>query len=111
VAPILWFGLGLALVGLVLHGVVAWMMIGFWEENKQAQPPLPPIAGERTVLPEDLAKIPQPRLQLSDVEDLKILRQKDYAILTSYEMIDAKNHVVRIPIARAMELIAGKEKP
>jgi hypothetical protein len=109
IGPILWFGLGLGVVALVLHGLVAWMLAGFADYKQQSEPPLPPIAEQRSQFPKDLNKIPEPRLQESEVGDMQAMRQKEDAILNSYGMIDAKNQVVRIPIARAMELLASKE--
>ena len=39
-------------------------------------------------------------------EDLRTLRSSEDAALTTYKVLDAKAGVVRIPVSRAMELIA-----
>ena len=59
-------------------------------------PPLPPAE----------AQFPAPQLQIYPPDELLALRQKEEAILTSYGWVDRKSGVVRIPIERAMNLVA-----
>ena len=49
---------------------------------------------------------PEPRLQTSPALDLKTLRDAEDAHLHSYAWVDRKAGAVRIPIERAMELVA-----
>lgn len=51
---------------------------------------------------------PEPRLQVNAPMDLKKMRAREDAILNSYGWIDRSNGVVRIPIERAMEVIAQR---
>lgn len=48
---------------------------------------------------------PEPRLQTAPIEDLRALRAREQSLLDGYGWVDTKSGVVRIPIARAMELL------
>jgi hypothetical protein len=52
---------------------------------------------------------PQPRLQNSPIQDLKQMRQDEDQILGSYGWIDRQKGIVRLPIARAMELLSERK--
>ena len=55
---------------------------------------------------------PAPRLQTDPAGDLRTLREQERAQLSGYAWVDRTQAIVRIPIERAMELLAqrrGKE--
>jgi hypothetical protein len=54
---------------------------------------------------------PQPKLQEHEHEDLKRMRSQEDQILGSYGWVDKDKGVVRIPIDRAMELLAQRNLP
>lgn len=54
---------------------------------------------------------PEPRLQQDPKTDLKKMRAKEDALLTSYGWVDASTGAVRIPVAEAMKMIAKKGLP
>jgi hypothetical protein len=54
---------------------------------------------------------PEPRLQVSAPLDLNEARAAETATLNSYAWIDEKGGIVRIPIERAMELVARRGLP
>lgn len=54
---------------------------------------------------------PEPRLQPRPVEDLHALEAEQDAILNSYGWVDRERGVVRIPIDRAMALVAERGLP
>lgn len=54
---------------------------------------------------------PAPALQVSTRADMDAYRSKENALLESYGWIDRDAEVVRIPIERAMELIAERGIP
>jgi hypothetical protein len=54
---------------------------------------------------------PAPRLQQAPIEDLKTLRARDDAALRGYAWVDRDAGVVRIPIERAIELLAQRGLP
>ena len=53
---------------------------------------------------------PAPKLQVSPYADLGTLRAREDAVLQSYGWVDKGTGVVRIPIDRAMDLVAGREQ-
>src|SRR5437870_3246838 len=79
VGMILAFGLGLVIVGLVVHVTVAWMFDAFKEAARREGKPLPTLtAKERVKLPRDLQKkVPPPRLQQNERADLERLRREE----------------------------------
>ena len=54
---------------------------------------------------------PEPRLQPKPVMDLKEFRVGEEVILKSYGWVDPDKGIVRIPVERAMELVAKEGLP
>jgi hypothetical protein len=54
---------------------------------------------------------PEPRLQSNPTKDFDEFRQQQNAILDSYGWVDRPAGVVRIPIERAMDLVAQRGLP
>ena len=54
---------------------------------------------------------PEPRLQTNPREDLKVLRDQEQQVLSSYGWIDKNGGVVRIPIEDAMKLTVQRGLP
>ena len=54
---------------------------------------------------------PHPQLQTTPVPDLKTVRDAEDQLLNSYGWGDQQKGVVRIPIARAMDLVVQKGLP
>lgn len=69
-------------------------------EARESAPANPLVETSATRLP------PAPRLQTNPWRDIADLRASEDAILQSYGWVDRKAGVVRIPIGRAMEMIA-----
>lgn len=92
----------LALVFAFIWGVyVKWR-----GDAADAQPPASPVAvrdGDR--LP------PLPRLQTVPYADLQTFKASEDQVLTQYAWVDREQGVVRIPIARAIELVAERGLP
>jgi hypothetical protein len=55
--------------------------------------------------------IPQPKLQVYPREDLKQMRAREDQILSTYGWVNKDKGVVRIPIGRAMDLLAQRNLP
>lgn len=51
---------------------------------------------------------PEPRLQRVPIADLTRLREREERLLTSYGWVDREAGVVRIPVERAMQLVAER---
>jgi len=96
------FVLGAALIAVTVLAQVAlyFQLGGLWRARQKELPPPVPVA---TALP---TAPPEPRLQTSPALDLKTLRDAEDAHLHGYAWVDRKAGVVRIPIERAMELVA-----
>lgn len=104
--PVVISGIGL----LVILVVTAALMLGLFDvmavyEARVSPPANPLVAAEGQRLP------PQPRLQAHPLKDLDELRAAEHEILTSYAWKDRSAGIVRIPIARAMELMAARGGP
>jgi len=68
-----------------------------------------PPAGRSQVAASEPAKaFPQPQLQEHEVLDLKAIRAAEDQVLNSYAWIDPEANVVRIPIDRAIDLLAER---
>jgi hypothetical protein len=54
---------------------------------------------------------PEPRLDARPIEQLERLRSEETATLDTYGWVDRKQGIVRLPIERAMELMAERGVP
>jgi len=52
-----------------------------------------------------------PRLQIDEARELRRLREHEDTILNGYGWVDQKTGIVRIPIERAMDLVAQRGLP
>ncbi len=94
--------LGGALCGILLGGLLSMgLLFGYYSSQ-------PPTGEPPTALEMEPQVLPQPRLQLHEHLDLERKRQAEDALLASYGWVDRKAGVVRIPIQRAMELVAER---
>ena len=57
------------------------------------------------------AQFPTPRLQDDNVRDLKMMRANEDKLLQGYTWIDKNSGAVRIPVSRAMEILAERGLP
>jgi hypothetical protein len=112
---IFWFVAALLISGVVVS-VVLWGMFRFFEgESAVADPEDTPVVAEqqRREPPskDPAARFPQPRLQFNAAEENARHRFAEERILASYGWVDAKAGVARIPIERAMDLVAQRGLP
>jgi len=99
---IVYFAVGLVLVGLVIQIGIAWMFRLFEREQTQRE--------SRPALVEAPKPVPQPRLQINPQGDLEELRRQENEILSTYAWIDRDRGIARIPIDRAIELFPERQK-
>jgi hypothetical protein len=102
----------LLVVAVVVH-VAMWLLFEWFEAREAATDPAPqPLAAEACQIP------PEPRLQSlqwpkygwsTPTQDLRVFRRTEDQVLHGYDWIDQGKGLVRIPIDRAMELIAARE--
>ena len=97
------FGLGLFATLVAVAALTAWLF-GYFAKSQSLGPPASPFENAR-VLP------PQPRLQVNPRQDLLRLREDENVELDTYGWVDQKNGIVRIPISRAMDLMAQRGLP
>jgi hypothetical protein len=114
--PILLFLLAL-IVGCLLVALVLRGMYGFLDayenHHEPVQSPLvqQTTSDTRTVLPGETMKFPQPRLETDETREINDFREHEEETLHSYGWVDQQGGVVRIPIDRAMELLAQRGLP
>lgn len=106
VGPLLRFAVFLA----VVVGVTAVVTIGFYNyldarENALKAPQYPLAEGRERPLP------PAPRLQTYPFQDVKQFRSEERRLLDQYGWIDRTAGTVRIPVDRAIEVLAEKGLP
>lgn len=112
---VLLFLVGLAVVCvlavLVLKGMYSYLD-GYERRHEPVQNPLvQTTADTRSVSPGDVTKFPQPRLETNEPREIDDFRVQEERTLHSYGWLDQQAGVVRIPIARAMELVAQRGLP
>lgn len=99
--PLIFFGVGLAVLAMLV--LVLLVLLFDHLAARQAEltpPPSPLLEAER--------QPPEPRLQVSPQRDMRVMRAEEDAVLESYGWVDRQAGIVRIPIARAMELLADR---
>ena len=97
------FGLGLVVMTALVLLLLRWMFHQLEASAEKTDPVQSPLAGEQ--MP------PLPRLQSQPAEDLARVRFEENERLSRYAWIDARERVVRIPIERAIEILAERGFP
>jgi hypothetical protein len=124
VAPILYFLLGLAVAGVLAFLVVDGLYHFLDKRSEAEQTPVNPLvtnapADTRHIPPEykgDYGKyldknFPSPQLEIDEHTKLTEVRLQEEQTLATYDWIDKNAGTVRIPIDRAMDLIAQRGLP
>ena len=97
--------LGLMLLA-TAWGLILVRLSPYFEIRASASQSSPTVAGISA------AKLPpEPRLQNNAVGDLRQIQAAEDQVLTSYGWVDRKKGVVRIPIDRAIDLLAQRGLP
>ena len=98
------FGIALTAV-IVAAAVITSLLIDFKAaEHSRQETPVPRLAQEREATP-------GPRLQVDANKDLRQMRAGEEAVLNSYGWVDKDAGIVKIPVDRAMEILAKKGLP
>jgi hypothetical protein len=113
------FLIGLAVFGVLVHFVIAGMLryMDHTEQVRQTRlgptmPSLRPTQPDtRSVKPQDINQFPEPRLEGNERIEINSFRLNEDKLLSSYGYVDQQPGVVRIPIDRAMQLIAQRGLP
>ncbi len=97
------FGIGFALSMVVVLAGIWFLFRQFAAREARTTAPTPAM-----LLSEGRKLPPEPRLQASPRLDMKELRTAEDTVLNSYGWVDPDKGIVRIPIDRAMDLIAKR---
>ena len=117
VAGVIYFFLGLAAVTVVIQ----FLLGGFYKVlDKRINTEQAPVSPLVMNLPTDTRHIPNnypdkafpdPRLENDERNQLNQIRRSEEQTLNSYGWVDEKSKTVRIPIERAMDLVAQRGLP
>jgi hypothetical protein len=98
------FGIALSILCIISFGLLFGLYRYFLSREGG---PLP--SGHENVDARELP--PLPRLQSAPIQDLKDMRAAEDAILGSYGWVDQQHGVVRVPIDRAIDMLAQRGLP
>jgi len=114
---ILYFLAGLAAAAILIHLLLAGLYNYLDKREKARQPSVNPLVSN---VPADTRKVPRkypdtafpdPRLETDERTQLNDIRLAAEQKLNSYDWVDQKAGSVRIPIERAMDLLAQRGLP
>ena len=117
VAGVLYFLLGLLVAGLFTFFLADGIYSYLDKRSEAEQAPVNPLvtnAPENTrLIPKDYpqTEFPNPRLETDERGQLNSIRLREEETLASYGYIDKNAGTIRIPIDRAMDLIAQRGLP
>ena len=111
----LYFMAGLAVMIIVLY-VIVFGMYRFldsytWEHQPALSPMATPENDTRSITHGDVQTFPEPRLEENERTELRSYGEEEERRLATYDWVDKSKGIVRIPIDRAMELIAQRGLP
>jgi hypothetical protein len=94
-------------IGIVISGVLMYVLYRAFQAQEVAQdrPASPLVDRSQPHLP------PEPRLQDRPSLDLERYQLEQQQILTSYAWVDSQQRIVRIPVDRAIEILAARGLP
>ena len=104
VRAVVWFAIALVVSAIVIHFALGGLFLIFKRAHPSPDPPSRIVLEPRVIAPE-------PRLQARPVPEMAQFRASEDAKLTGYGWIDKQHGIARIPIERAMELIAERGLP
>jgi hypothetical protein len=120
IAPVVYFLVALVVGGLLVFFVVDGMYRYLEKRSQAEQAPVSPLV---TNAPADTRKLstdyrdylkqnfPTPQLEIDERNQLDKIRNDEAQTLSTYDWVDQKAGTVRIPIDRAMDLMAQRGLP
>jgi hypothetical protein len=117
---VLWFLASLAVAGVIITFVVSGFYHYLQARSEAEQTPVSPMVTnapkDTRHLPTDYKdylkqNFPSPQLEIDERTQLNQTRLNEEQTLATYGWVDQKGGVVRIPIERAMDLIAQRGLP
>lgn len=120
IGGVLYFLLGLLVAGLIVHFIVTALYRHLEKQSEAQQTPVSPLV---TNAPADTRRLsvdyrdylkqnfPSPQLEIDERNQLDKIRLDEEQTLSTYDYIDKKTGAARIPIDRAMDLLAQRGLP
>ena len=103
--PIFGFVIGLIVMGVVVWVVLAGFMRMFVSESKRSQALKPPLFADNR------GQFPPPKNQVAPRTELAEHRRREREQLEAYGWVDRKKGIARIPIERALDILAERGLP
>ena len=103
--PVLTIGASIVALALFAAGAMAWLLRTLEARQAQESAWASPLAG--VYGPQEP---PSPRLQVHPLDDLRQLRTREDAQLGTYGWVDRPHGIVRLPVDRAMALLAERSR-
>ncbi|MBZ5592494.1 MAG: hypothetical protein LAP39_09675 [Acidobacteriia bacterium] len=100
------FGIALTFFLIVSQLVLWWVFSSFSKREQKLSPPVPAI-----VKAEAPHEPPEPRLQANPQLDMRKMLEEENEALTHYGWVDPDRGIVRLPIERALDILAKKGLP
>ena len=120
VPGVVYFLIALAVAAILVHFIIAGLYSFLEKRTEAAQPAISPMIHNA---PKDTRKLPadykdylkqnfpSPQLEIDERTQLNQIRMEEEQMLASYGYVDEKAGTIRIPIERAMDLIAQRGLP
>jgi hypothetical protein len=102
---------GMVVAGFLIHFFVAGVWALLDKQSRAADQGQKPMISWTTIPGEPPRLPPEPRLQPDPVSDLHRMREAEDNVLQTYGWIDKNAGIVRIPVARALDLISQRGLP
>ena len=109
--PLIVFAAGIAVMGTVSYLVIFVLLRLFSGEAAKQDALVAPASLAQPAAPGEERLPPEPRIQANPAGDLKMLRDQEDAVLTTYGWVDRPAGVVRVPIDVAMKLVIEQGLP
>lgn len=103
--PIFGFGIGLVVTALVVYLVLGVFMNRFVKESERSK------ALEPRLFKDDTGQFPAPKNQVKPRIELAEFRERERKVLESYGWVDEKKGTARVPIDRAIDILAERGLP
>ncbi len=108
-------GVVVYVVAMAVFFVVALVLMLFWNETAtpaHAQAAVSAATDQQSMLAELTQPLPKPEMRAEDVnDDIAQLHAREDLLLANYTRVDGRPGTVRIPVERAIELMAQRGLP
>ena len=100
------FGIALAMIVILSQLMLWWLFDRLSGKQTKLSPPVSALI--RAQAPKEP---PEPRLQGNPQRDMKKMLEDEDAVLNDYGWVDPDRGIVRLPVDRALEIVAQKGLP